>query len=476
MEEIKVITALGELSGTRENGIAYFKGVPYAEAPTGDLRFRAPRAKKKWNGCLECKQWAQDCIQIPRKDRVPRGPKLPNPTTEDCLKINILAPEDAQGKHPVFVWLHGGDILNRGGVPMVKGEAFVKKGIVFVSPVWRCGVFGNLGIEEFKDRDEHRSTGCYGILDLIECLRFVKDNIEAFGGDPDNVTIGGQSSGAMTVKSLICAPPAKGLFHRAIAMSGGGIWDVDGTITFERKNELCHECMAIAGVTAEDLLTGDAAELSERLGSAMADMEFERVSLSKMFFKPSADGYALFCDAGKRLSEGCGADVDIMAGTIREEWNNFVHQVPGGIEGYNVEFALAAALSWAERNIELGKKPVYHYFFDHDLPGEDPRPHHGSEMQYVFASPAEGRPWTQYDYLISNTVLDYWTSFIKTGDPGSYNRPEWPPYTADTRLTMHIRNDGMTAETLITDPKVRAAVDFLLANPGVLHKAFFEKN
>ncbi len=480
MKRVVAQTPYGKMVGEEENGIRCFRGVPYAAAPVGELRFRAPQWPERTEEEIPCLSYAPDCIQIPRYDRVPTpGRPLPKPsvTSEDCLRMNIQAPvRDAEQLFPVFVWLHGGDMLNRENRPSITGDAFVNRGIVFVTPVWRCGVFGNLGIEELREREEHGSTGAYGILDLIQCLRWIRENISAFGGDPGNVTIGGQSSGAMTVKALVAAPPAKGLFRRAIAQSGGGIWDVDGAISMERKDELSRECMRLAGVDVEELLTGDAREISEKLGRAMAAMEFEQTSLSKMFFKPSVDGYAIFADYGRELYDGMGGDVDVMCGTIREEWNNFVHQVPGGIEGYNQAFALAAALSWAVRNTELGKKPVYHYFFDHDLPGENPSPHHGSEMQYVFGmlDPAK-RPWCQYDYLIENACVDYWTSFIRTGVPSSFGRAIWRPYQAEDPVSLHITNTGIRCESLGDEKRVAEATAFLLAHPGVLKDRFFKE-
>ncbi|MCD8374150.1 MAG: carboxylesterase family protein [Oscillospiraceae bacterium] len=162
-----------------------------------------------------------------------------------------------------------------------------------------------------------------------------------------------------------------------------------------------------------------------------------------------------------------------MCGTIRGESRNFPHQVPNGIAGYEREFALSPGIAWGRRYIELGKKPIYHYFFDHDLPGENGYPMHGSDMPYTFNTLERvNRPWQEYDHLMAETAADYWCSFAKNGDPNTEGRPEWPAFTKEHPVSMCFGNEGISAKDLGSDENEDIVVRFLLAEPGLLTRPF----
>lgn len=347
-----------------------------------------------------------------------------------------------------------------------------RKHLILVTPVWRCGVFGYFGLEEFEGREEHNSTGCYGILDILAALRWVQENIAAFGGDPDLITLAGHSSGGTIVKGLVGSEVSRGLFRRAIIMSAGGIWDVDGTMPKREKCRLSRECMELAGLTVDDMLHGDAVELSRRLSAAVSQSSYRQRSRCRHFFLPSADDYVFYKDFGKALFDGSGQDVEILCGTLMTEWEDLLYQIPGGVEGYQQAFAAAEGLSLAQRNVELGHKPVYHYFFNHCLPGGVP-PYHGSDLQYVF-----GRlnsiecPWSDYDFLIENALMDYCAHFVRNGDPNAPGYPRWPPYTKEHKDSLHITEDGLFAEDLTADENTAEATRFLLKYPGVIDCPF----
>jgi hypothetical protein len=231
----------------------------------------------------------------------------------------------------------------------------------------------------------------------------------------------------------------------------------------------------MVGWTLDDVLTRDAVEVCSTLKAVVPKLGLPRKSIVAELFQPSVDGWLVTDYYGKILYNGGVADVDVMCGTIREEWHNFPHQIPGGIEGYEHEFALAPGIAWGRRNIELGKKPIYHYYFDHDLPGEHGEPGHGSEMQFTFGTFQNNpRPWTDYDRLISETAVDYWTSFAKTGNPNTPGRPEWPSFTTEHPVTMHFANNGIQADDLGSDEKEDKVVQYLLKYPGILDKRFLD--
>lgn len=312
-------------------------------------------------------------------------------------------------------------------------------------------------------------------MDIILGLKWVQENIRAFGGDPSRVTIFGQSSGAMTAKCLLGSKPARGLFQRAIPQSGGGTWDIDPIRSMEEKCRYTQQALDILGWSFEDLMSKDAIEVCAELDKVLPQLHISQKSLAaNKLFQPSIDGYIVEDEYGKILYNGDDGDADIMIGTIRGEYNNFPFQV-GDIKGYEEKFALAPGIALGRRYAELGKKPIHHYFFDHDLPGENGYPRHGSDIQFTFGVLDRiDRPWTDYDREISATCLDYWTSFAKTGDPNCEGRPEWPAFTGEHPVSMHFANDGIHADDLGKEEKTDDVVKFLLENPGIIEKHYKE--
>lgn len=477
MAILKVKTKYGTVVGTPGDIEAFsiFKGIPYAKPPVGELRFAAPVEPDPWEGELCCREFGPMCMQEVR----PWPPKPDDIVvwrgSEDCLYLNVWTPANSpDDKLPVLYWIHGGGFyMGSSFDPRYNGTEYNKHGCVFVSVGFRTGTLGWLGLKELADRDPHGSTGAYGYMDIIQGLKWVKENIRAFGGDPDRVTIFGQSSGGMSVKCLIGSKPARGLFHRAIPQSGGGTWDIDPIRTKEEKCRYTQQALDILGWSFEDLMTMDAAELCAELDKVLPQLHISQESLAaNKLFQPSIDGYIIENEYGKILYEGDDGDVDIMTGTIRGEYRNFPFQA-GDIEGYEEAFALSPGIAWGRRYIELGKKPIHHYFFDHDLPGNDGYPRHASDIQFTFGVlHMVDRPWEDYDREISASCIDYWTSFAKTGDPNCEGRPQWPAFTAEHPVSLHFSNDGIKAEDLGHGKKVDDVAAFLLENPGIIRKNY----
>lgn len=212
------------MGSTAMSGVVSFKGVPFAAPPVGDLRWKAPQPVKHWAGIKKCYAFGPSPMQAKPVAFAVYTPEFlipEQPISEDCLYLNVWTKGSTAQKRPVFVWIYGGGFSSGGtAVPIYDGEAMAKKGIIFVSVNYRVGIFGFLAHPGFTKESPDHASGNYGLLDQVAALKWIKKNIHAFGGDPDNVTIAGQSAGSMSVNCLVASPVAKGLFNKAIAESG----------------------------------------------------------------------------------------------------------------------------------------------------------------------------------------------------------------------------------------------------------------
>ena len=223
-DTIRIETGLVSGVKSSTSGVVAFKGIPFAVPPVGPLRWKAPQPAAAWSGVKKCDAFGPSPMQPVPKAFMVYTPEFlipETPISEDCLYLNVWTKAGKGDKKPVFVWIYGGGFSSGGaGVPIYDGEALAKKGIISVVINYRVGVFGFLAHPELTAESPHHASGNYGLLDQIAALQWVKKNIAAFGGDPDNVTIGGQSAGSMAVNCLVASPAAKGLFNKAIAESG----------------------------------------------------------------------------------------------------------------------------------------------------------------------------------------------------------------------------------------------------------------
>lgn len=467
-----VVGVPGEIEGA-----SIFKGIPYAKPPVGELRFAAPVEPDSWEGELRCTEFAPMCVQETRPWPPKPGDEVVWKGSEDCLYLNVWTPaKSTEDNLPVLYWIHGGGFFCGNSYdPRYSGNGYNKNGCILVTVGFRTGTLGWFGLKELAERDPNGATGTYGYMDIIQGLKWVQENIREFGGDPNRVTIFGQSSGAMSVKALMASKPARGLFHRGISQSGGGTWDIDPIRPMEEKCRYTQQAMDILGWSFEDVMTMDAIKLCSELDKVLPQLHISQKSLAAdKLFQPSIDGYIVEDEYGKILYQGDDGGVDFMIGTIRGEYNNFPFQV-GDIKGYEEKFALAPGIALGRRYAELGKKPVYHYFFDHDLPGKNGYPRHASDIQFTFGSLDKvDRPWTDYDREISDSCINYWCAFAKTGNPNCEGRAEWPAFTSEHPVTMHFANDGIHADDLGSEEKVDDVAKFLLENPGIINKNYKE--
>ena len=413
METIKVKTKEGELRGERAGGIMIFKGVPYAEAPLGSMRFAAPASRKPWMGVRDAFTFGDMC---PQKD--PRtgfygkeffnGPDSELPKmSEDCLNLNVWAPAEGEN-HPVAVWFHGGSFEHGASSEMeMDGTAFARAGIVFVSVNYRVGVFGFMADPFLSKENPHGSTGNYGILDQIEALKWVHRNIVAFHGNPERVTIMGQSAGAMSVQTLISSPLTEGLFSQAIMQSGGGYYHGHGPTHFQdRAYEIGAAVLDLCHVKTVDQLRLLPAEDIVAVLPALHD------KFGEMPFTPMVDGYVLTETTDEACEKGHVPDMPYLLGLTGNDI-----MVEPGQSGRNSLFANGCR-AFADVCKDHWNH-VYLYYFDRKLPGDEAGAFHGSELWYVFRTlDACWRPMTAHDYQLSRNMSEAWQKFIMEGDPG----------------------------------------------------------
>ena len=457
----------GAVRGTVEGDLHVFRGIPFAQPPVGALRWRPPVPLARWKGVREASQFGAACYQPPpRLSNIYVG--KPIPMSEDCLTLNIWAPASAR-KAPVFFWIYGGALQSGASRdPIYDGRRLADRGIVVVSINYRLGVLGWLAHPELSKESPDGISGNYGLLDQIRGLTWVKENIAAFGGDPANVTIAGESAGALSVMYLMTSPLARGLFHKAIAESAYMI------STPSLKS-------AVYGApSAEQAGVWLMHQLKQPDLARMRAMDAQEITSAAVTigYAPwgAIDGHVLPDQLVNVFDQGRQALVPIMAGfnsgeirsltslappvpasatvyesTIRERYGNLAEAFLKLYPSTNLQESIFATTrdalyGWtAERLVRkqtsLGV-PAYLYLWDHGYPAADEaglHAFHASELPYVFDT-FDGTPplWpknpdTPDEHALATAVGDYWTSFARTGRPQAKGAPDWPAYSAEKR-------------------------------------------
>jgi para-nitrobenzyl esterase len=459
-----VRTNAGFISGTIQNDVAAFKGVPFATPPVNELRWKAPQPLASWRDTLDCTQFGASPVQNDPKPFMMWTQEFitpDQPLSENCLFLNIWTPSvNAEGKLPVLVWIHGGGFVSGSGAcPVYDGEALAKKGIVFVSINYRLGIFGFIAHPELTRESDTRSSGNYGLMDQVEALRWINKNIAAFGGDPTQITIAGQSAGSMSVQALVASPLANGLFNKAIAESGG----LTGRSSVSLSEAEANGILLSTKANVKDL---------EALRQLPADRVLE---LAGTFpygsFAPIVDGHVIPGDPGDIFDEKKHNDVALLAGWVtgdgdlvmrdvktaaefkayaKETYptrsNDFLMLFPSGSDDESKtsqrrlglsRFAALPAHQWALAN--TGKSYLYEFtYVPTDKPGfPNYGAFHTSEVPFALHTLAFwDRPWTDQDRTVEKYMSSYWVNFVKTGNPNGEGLPAWKPYTASEGVIM----------------------------------------
>ncbi len=470
--ETKYGTVVGKAVGQDQ---AEFLSVPFAKPPVGELRFAAPQEPDPWEGELACVEQPPAPIQHAR-----RGMK----DSEDCLYLNVFTSAHSDtDRLPVMVWIFGGGFQNGSCSDQeFDGTYLSSQGVVLVAINYRCGVMGFFSNKELEDRLGY--VGNVGILDQILALKWVQANIAAFGGDPDNVTIFGQSAGGISTRIHLTNELSQGLFHKAIVESGGGLNEADLMRPKAEYQSVCDELIAQQGWSADDLMTLDAQEISDKLSDA-AKAYFEGKEVG--FFQPFIDGVVMKEVPGVALAEGKYADVPIICGTVSGDSWMFSRKVlpdllKEGNTSYYRGFAISPHQAWAQTEVKQGRKsPFYCYYFTRVQPAGASSMHqahfggdtpHSTEISYVFGtldfrSAFTGKKYGEEEYEVSKIMSAYWTSFAKTGDPNGEGRPQWPAYTSEEPVGLYFSNDGIQAENLVYDADEQRVLDFVQSHPGM---------
>ena len=476
MHYVQVRTANGVLEGvvSPDGKVRTFKGIPYAAPPIDSLRWRAPQPAPSWTGVRKAVDYPKRAMQGRiYDDMVFRD----NGPSEDCLYLNLWMPENPpEAKLPVMVWIHGGGFAaGSSSEPRQDAGNLCKKGVLVVSLNYRLGVFGFFAHPELAKESGHNASGNYGLLDQVAALEWVKKNIATFGGDPDNVTIFGESAGSSSVCGLIASPLAKGLFRRAIGESGAFF---SRTSPMKSRAEAEKACMKFA-----DSAFGTTSLQTLRAIPAQKILD-EALKVPREIFSPDVDGYFLQEDCPSTYAAGKQNHVPLLAGWNQDEGNFqsfFATDMPT-VENYVAhaqtrfgdnakeflrlypaltdlqakraaqdfdgdKFSAFSTWKWLDMQLTTGESPVFRYEFDQTLPlptdakpGVEPRASHAWEIEYLFCVlSSKNLPWREEDYQVSELISSYWTNFAKTGDPNGPGLPPWPAYTKDGYQVMHIK-------------------------------------
>jgi para-nitrobenzyl esterase len=476
----------GQIAGSVTNGIRNFRGVPFAAPPVGALRWRPPQPVVPWRGVRETTAFAPACAQT--------ATWIPNPQSEDCLYLNIWAPQQG-GKLPVIVWIHGGGLYGgTGAQPLYDGANLARRGVIVVTINYRLGVFGFFSHPQLSAQSPDKTSGNQGIEDQIAALHWVKRNIAAFGGDPERITIMGESAGAESVAILCASPLAKGLFQRAIAESGNDAMplDPDEDAQFSRADAEAQGLAFASAAGAPDL------KALRALGTA---------DLLKTPWTPRTilDGHVVRADLITIYRQHRQNDVPLLLGWNAEEGKDLAPEILGTDAFTAADFpALAAKLlghapseallaayphatdaqakaaidrltndwwgwrmtAWAQLQAQNGRARPYVYYFTH-RPAEPATPcgygcgaGHGAEIQYVFDNLAwDSRAWSAADRALARDLADRWATFARGGDPNTAGLPAWRSFDGSDATIFRIGGaDEIAARgaapdfTLLTTP------------------------
>ena len=500
----------GQVSGAQlsDGAVRAYKGIPFAKPPIGDLRWREPQPAEPWSGTLAAETHRPVCMQpdpLGGNSIFTRLFFTPfEPRSEDCLYLNVWTTAAPGDKRPVMVWIPGGGF--RGGSSagaIYDGAELAKKGVVLVSINYRLWKFGFLATSELSKESPHHVSGNYGLLDQIAALRWVKDNVAAFGGDPGNVTIFGQSAGASSANFLMASPVAKGLFQKVIGESGGTFLPAATSSPIGRPMLGLAAAEAVGSKLATDLKATSLADLRKRSGDEILASPSDDVYQSAL---PIMDGYVLPATVAEIFTAGKQNDVPLLAGTNANEGANFptlktlaafredakkrmgsfadeyLSLYAADTDAQATEASAAAIrdtriawpnLRWATTQLKTGHSKVFYYYFPHHPPappneqfvenlGKNLGASHGAELAYVFGNfiPSEWA-WADADKTLAKTVSQYWVNFATNGDPNGPGLPAWPTFNPDTNSVL--RFDATIAAGPLPNQKLYAFWDKVAA-------------
>ncbi|MFY9938262.1 MAG: carboxylesterase family protein [Silvibacterium sp.] len=481
---LQIKTDKGKVEGslTTDGKVRAFKGIPFAAPPVGNLRWQPPQPAAKWKDARSAKDFGNHCLQTGGyPDMTFHDPGA----SEDCLTLNVWTPIDAKpGSLPVMVWIYGGG-FNTGGTSENRqdGQFLAHRNVVVVSMNYRLGIFGFFTHPELTAESPHHASGNYGLMDETAAIEWVKRNIKAFGGDPNNITIFGESAGSFAVSAQMASPLSKGLFQKAIGESGGAFYSTGLSFQPREAREQRDAKFAETALHATTL-----ADLRKLSADDILNAVTAKTTPPPPRFGPDVDGYFLPDSVPDIYAAGNQAHVPLIAGWNADEERGavifakppvtaetFKAQAKGEF-GENADKFLAlypatndtqaqasagdyagdrfiafSTWRWLEAQVRTGKAPVYRYRFDLGSPGDKFHPaaigaFHSDDIEYVFGTLDSRQEFTARpeDRKLSDEIGTYWTNFARTGDPNggagtNADLPKWPTYNASTGwMVMHL--------------------------------------
>jgi para-nitrobenzyl esterase len=517
-DQVKVANGMIESTAPPKDGVRNFKGIPFAQSPAGDLRWREPQPVKSWTGVRNADQFGPRCMQRSGGDYWFRS----NGMSEDCLYLNVWTPaKSGKERLPVLVYIFGGGFQNGdASEPRYDGESMARKGIVAISINYRLNVFGFFSHPELTKESPHHASGNYGLLDQVAALQWVQQNIAAFGGDPKHVTIAGESAGSIAVSALMASPLSKTMMAGAIGESGALISSLPPRPLAETEKDGVRFGETAGALSLTDLRAMSAEKILELLPNSAVPA---RGSAPSLRFSPNLDGYFLPQTLTRIFEAGAQAKIPLLAGSNSEEQTarsilgqndptveNFAEAVRK-LYGHNADQILKAyapqtseevlqaatdlasarfiahgTWKWTELQMKTGGKPVYRYFYTRirpayqSMPGESspegsggpgamlPQVRrgaaHSAEIQYAMGNlDLDNRyNWEPDDRKVSETMQAYFVNFIKTGNPNGAGLPNWPRYDAKSNY-MRIRIDVVSAAEPEPDRSRYQSLDAIFA-------------
>ncbi|MBV8898032.1 MAG: carboxylesterase family protein [Acidobacteriaceae bacterium] len=456
--QIRTQSGLVEGSASADGKVQVFEGIPFAAPPVGKLRWQAPQPVLPWEGLRKASAFGSRCMQASIfPDMVFRDPG----PSEDCLFLNVWTPAQSANAHlPVMVWIYGGGFAaGAASEPRQDGSKLAEKGVVVVSMNYRLGVFGFFAHPELTKESPQHASGNYGFLDQAAALEWVHKNIAGFGGDPDKVTIFGESAGSISVCAQMASPLSKNLIKRAIGESGSLFMLMAPTRSLAESEE--QGAKFATEVSAANLDALRAMPAQQLLDAAQQHRQSIR-------FWPNVDGYFLPEQPQEIYAAGKQAHVALLAGwnTDEQSAEGFFGKEPHTMEGYTARmkdlyadhsdemlklypaadeaqmkesagalagdrFIAYSTWKWLEEQLQTGDAPVYRYHFEQAPPQPAGTPSHGAyhsaDIEYVFETlDSKNLPWTDEDRKLSDMISSYWTNFARTGDPNGAGLPKWP--------------------------------------------------
>jgi para-nitrobenzyl esterase len=487
----------GRVEGVDQLQTHAFLGIPFASPPVNERRWRAPQPAARWKGTRKAVEFGASCMQSwPVPNFGPYTPEFVDTpaVSEDCLFLNVWRPAQGARNLPVFVWVHGGAFLGgSGAVPIYDGKRLAVRGAVVVTINYRVGVFGFLAHPELTAENPRKTSGNYGLLDQVAALKWVRDNIAAFGGDPQRVTVSGQSAGAASIEALLVMPDARGLFHRAIVQSGPGIGigsppldkaEQDGVVFAKRFGDA--DVPALRALPAARVQ----AEMEKVLaapgpGGGRPNVPFLPVTDGKVVPADPDDPRAAVVSQvpliiGYTSDEALAPPPAAIADFERHVRTRFGASATRLLALYphatNAEAAesarvlardtyMGALVLWLEGRAGTGKPPVFAYRFDQAVPVAKPPSFgafHTAEVPYLFgAMDTRLRPYSDVDRRVSTLVQDYWLNFMRAGDPNGAGLPRWSRTPSGGVGVMRLGPEPVYTTAVSTPQRMEALRDYV---------------